>query len=926
MSQRYIQLSLMISTAFIATILLSHLHIEYLWFTQFHLESVLIKKLYLKSLLLLLATTLSALLIMWQKRWKHIMQKKSNKENKKKLTGLKYGLSVLSTILILSLTISLLMLITYSSLIQPFNSLHWWTLIYGPNSGRILITVLATIISILVIFKKVGITLIQIIGFLLFTIIVTRSWGIWSLALSISPTGIKEPLYGSDITFGLGIYPALLFIFTLLLIITTQTMCSSFWIYLTVNRGLSDWSVPYLDIESKNHLRPISFVMLISITCIAWLSRHQFLWTQNGIVPGAGWLDIHFNIPLRTFLCILLIIFALQILPITHPWKKLVRYTTAVLFTLTILIEFTLTPFLEWIIVKPRELKLESPYLTRAIRSTRRAFQLDSIKTKLINPKSQLTNRDLILGESTLKNIRLWDSQPLLDTNRQLQQLRQYYRFTNVAVDRYRLKANSDERQQVMITARELDQEQLPDSSRTWLNKHFVFTHGYGFTVSPINTKAQDGLPEYFVSDLGKSAKIQGSSFLDISDEDVKSSLPIGNASIYYGMLPSSYVIAPSNIKELDYPQGDKNIFNHYKGNGGIKLNNALNKISAAIYLKEPRLLNTGALTNHSHLLLKREVRQRMRALVPFIDVIGDPYLISTTVSSKEKRYSHDQNLFWIVEGYTSSVTYPYSSKLPNGSSIRYIRNSVKAVVDAYNGNIQLYIVESKDPIVQAWNKLFPRLFNPISIMPNEIKDHLRVPIDLFNIQVQQILRYHVTESRAFYNGDDVWQVPMELYGSTEVPVEPYHITAQLVDNNKSEFLLLQPLSPLARPNLAAWLAARNDGDNYGDLVLLQFPSETTIFGPEQIQALINQNPTISQQFSLWDRAGSEVIQGNLLVLPVGEALLYVEPVYLKASMGGLPTLTRVVVSDGKRIAMAETLAEGIKELLNQFVKEEKSK
>jgi len=718
----------------------------------------------------------------------------------------------------------------------------------------------------------------------------------------------------------------LLFAFTLLLIISVLTISTSIWIYLIGNKGLSDWSVPYMDKESRNHLRPLATIIFISTTCIAWLSRHQFLWTQNGIVPGAGWLDIHFNIPLRTFSSFLLLVFVVQIIPINHPGKKLVRFTTAALFTLTILIELTLTPFLEWIIVKPRELKLESPYLARAIRSTRRAFQLDSIKTKLINPRSQLTKQDLILGESTLKNIRLWDSQPLLDTNRQLQQLRQYYRFSNVAVDRYRLKKDSDGRQQVMITARELDQDQLPISSRTWLNKHFVFTHGYGFTVSPINTKAQDGLPEYFISDLGTSAKIQGSSFLDISDSDVKSSLPIGNASIYYGMLPSSYVIAPSMIKELDYPQGDKNIFNHYKGKGGIKLNNPVNKISAAIYLKEPRLLNTGALTNQSNLLLKREVRQRMKALVPFIEVIGDPYLISTTISSTEKSYSHDQNLFWIVEGYTSSVTYPYSSELPDGSSVRYIRNSVKAVVDAYNGSIQLYIVEPKDPLIKAWNKLFPILFNPISDMPIEIKDHLRVPIELFNIQVQQLLRYHVTESRAFYNGDDVWQVPMELYGSTEVPVEPYHITAQLVDNNKSEFLLLQPLSPLARPNLAAWLAARNDGDNYGDLVLLQFPSQTTIFGPEQVQALINQNPKISQQFSLWDRAGSEVIQGNLLVLPVGEALLYVEPVYLKASMGGLPTLTRVVVSDGKRIAMAETLAEGIKELLSQFVKEEKKK
>ena len=335
------------------------------------------------------------------------------------------------------------------------------------------------------------------------------------------------------------------------------------------------------------------------------------------------------------------------------------------------------------------------------------------------------------------------------------------------------------------------------------------------------------------------------------------------------------------------------------------------------MYLFEPRLLNTGSLTVNSKLLIRREVRQRVSAIAPFLEVIGDPYLVSTSVNSRDHDYEAKQNQYWIVEAYTSSRTYPYAANLPDGRPVRYLRNSVKAIVDAYSGRVHLYVSEPRDPIILGWQRLFPDLFKPLEEMPSSLREHLKVPTDLFNVQVQQLLRYHVTDPRIFYSGDDVWQVPKELYGKRQVPVDPYHITAQLGTQESSEFLLLQPLTPLARPNLSAWLAARSDGEHYGKLVLLRFPSQTPIFGPEQIQALINQDPQISQQFGLWDRAGSEVVQGNLLVVPLGKALLYVEPVYLRARQGGLPTLTRVVVSDGKRIAMAEDLGEGLRALVD---------
>ena len=340
-------------------------------------------------------------------------------------------------------------------------------------------------------------------------------------------------------------------------------------------------------------------------------------------------------------------------------------------------------------------------------------------------------------------------------------------------------------------------------------------------------------------------------------------------------------------------------------------------RAAAATYLLEPRLLTAGSIDQSSKLLIRREVRERVHAIAPFLDLRGDPYLISIPQSGQSTSAS-SQHQYWVVEGFTHSSTYPYSAAVSSSDSDRYLRNSVKAVVDAYNGSVQLFISEPDDPLIQGWARVFPDLFQPLSSLPSSVRDHLRVPEELFDVQVKQLQRYHVEDPRVFYSGDDVWQVPLEVYDGEQISVRPYHITAQVQDRSSSEFLLLQPLTPLARPNLTAWLAARNDGENYGKLVQIDFPKDTPILGPEQVQALINQDPEISQLFGLWDRGGSQVVQGNLLVVPVGKCLLYVEPVYLRASKGGLPSLTRIVVSDGQTIAMADTLPGAIDQLMQK--------
>lgn len=750
------------------------------------------------------------------------------------------------------------------------------------------------------------------------SVCLARGWGLWSLALVAPDAGVREPMLGADASFGLVRFPALVLALTLLGAVLLTALSAGLWGLMARSPQLSDgrflgFSAPQL----RALRRPLG---LLSLTAAAafWLGRHQLLLSTQGSVPGAGWLDIHVSLPLRSLASLLALLLALAVtvkLPRPGLRAPAVLISGGVLL-LVPLMEALLLPLLQLVVVKPRELEREAPYLARSIRATREAFQLSRMVSRNVNPRTRLTRADVEASRATLRNLRLWDSQPLLATNKQLQKLRVYYRFSEPAVDRYDLgQAREEGRQLVMITAREMDPSALPAPARTWLNRHLVFTHGMGFTVSPVNTSGPDGLPEYFISDLGNPPRISGSAQLGISREEVKAAIPIGRPSLYFGALPSPYAIAPTRVQEFDFPQGEQNLYTHYSGTMGVPVGNGLQRLAAALYLGEPKLISRGALTPQSLLLLRRDVRQRLRTLAPFVRFTAEPYLVSVRVG-KGTPFPPQQHQYWIVDGFTVSHSYPYSAPVPGHPEIRYLRNSVKAVVDAYNGSVRLYVSEPSDPIIAGWWRIFPSLFEPLRAMPPALRAHLRYPIRQFELQTAQLLRYHVTDPRVFYSGDDVWQVPKEVYGQSQVPVRPYHISAQLSPQLPPEFLLLQPITPLARPNLVAWLAARSDDPHYGQLVLLRFPSQTTIFGPEQISALINQDPSISQQFGLWNRSGSEVIEGNLLVVPVGEALLYVEPIYLRARQGGLPTLTRVVVSDGTRIVMERSLEKGIEALL----------
>ena len=911
------------STLIVLLILLLRVQVEWLWFEQFSLQTVLARRWLLQVAAGCVALLIAGAGALWRRQWLKLSTlhgpPSADDPHRLALNGWRFTFALLLTAGVVALDLAFLLRLAWLSWTNPFQLGQWWE---QPLPGQALPWMIGLVLvaaGLTAVSRRNRFAPVFALGSLCSCLIAARAWGLWALALSIPNTGQVDPLLGADISFGLGRFSAVALLLQLLLAQALITVGTTVFRRLRRAPALSDWSFPGLIPAERRQLRPLLAGILALLSALLWLSRHQLLWNQDGVVSGAGWLEVNLVLPFRQMGAGALLVLALLV----FPWPSAVsrrkwRWIALWIAVLALGLELLLAPAVQWLVVRPRELNLERPYLERSIQATRRAFQLDAIQTRSPASRSLLKASDLADGKSTLSNIRFWDSLPLLETNRQLQQLRVYYRFSSAAVDRYQLTTDDKQRQQVIMAARELDQAALPKRSRTWLNRHFVFTHGYGFTLSPVNTKAADNLPEYFISGLGPSARIQGNEALGISQNEVKERVPIHRAALYFGMLPSPYAVAPSRVEEFDYPEGDENIYNRYSGAAGVPLATPLQRLAASVYLREPRLLNTGSLQRNSKLLLRREVRQRVKALAPFLSLEGDPYLVSVPMNDEVPGFDSDQHQYWVVDGYTESATYPYASALPDGSSLRYIRNSVKAVVDAYNGSVHLYVSEANDPIIRGWQRVFPELFQPLADMPQQLRDHLMVPSYLFELQVQQLLRYHVTDPRVFYSGDDVWQVPLELYGKRQIPVSPYHITAQLDSSEQSEFLLLQPLTPLARPNLSAWLAARSDGEHYGEMVLLRFPSDHAVFGPEQVQAIINQDPAISQQFGLWDRAGSEVIQGNLLVLPISDALLYVEPVYLRATRGGLPTLIRVVVSDGRRVAMEATLNDALRALFGE--------
>jgi hypothetical protein len=741
-----------------------------------------------------------------------------------------------------------------------------------------------------------------------------------------------DPLFGNDISFYIFTIPIWellqmwvigLFLYNFIAVTLT---------YLLSGESISEGFFPGFSFKQQQHLCNSGGFLMLAIAFSYWLNRYKLLYSHRGVTYGANYTDVITQLPADKVLSILALLIGVCLI-FKSFWQPKSYFTKLLFHGLGIFVVLAVAGIaipnaVQYLLVQPNELAREQPYIQRTIALTRQAFNLDAIDARTFDPQGQLTETDIAANDLTIRNIRLWDQRPLLQTNRELQQIRLYYQFPDADIDRYTLQTDvttrrpaspqkppapdldtddTTERRQVLIAARELNYNAVPQEAQTWINRHLIYTHGYGFTLSPVNVVGAGGLPEYFVKDIGGEGAA-----LSTSSESIRASIPIGQPRIYFGEITNPYVITGTRVKEFDYPSGSENVYNVYDGQGGINIGSLWKKLIFAVYFKDWRILLTREFLPQTEVLFRRNINQRIRAIAPFLRYDSNPYLVvADTNPDNTKGFAPDQNyLYWIVDAYTTSEHYPYSE--PSVDDINYIRNSVKVVIDAYNGSVDFYIADNNDPIIASWQKIFPNMFKPLNAMPVNLRRHIRYPVDYFQIQSERLMTYHMTDTQVFYNREDQWQIPNEIYGNEPRSVEPYFIITSLPTVPFEEFILLLPYTPRGRSNLIAWLAARADGENYGRLLLYQFPKDRLVYGPEQIEARINQDPIISQQISLWNRQGSRVIQGNLLIIPIEQSLLYVEPIYLEATQNSLPTLVRVVVAYENRIVMTQTLQQSL--------------
>ncbi|MBD2740719.1 UPF0182 family protein [Coleofasciculus sp. FACHB-1120] len=768
--------------------------------------------------------------------------------------------------------------------------------------------------ALVLIYPQFLLTAIALVLSLFFGLVLSSHWA--RILQYFHPTSFNsvDPLFGRDISsyvFQLPVWELLEFWFFGLFLYGFVAVTL---IYVLSGDSFSEGRFLGFSKSQIRHLCGLGGFLCTALALGYWLLRYQLLYSTTGVTYGASYTDVSVRLPLYTGLSFFSLAMALFLFWQTiqlkiKAFKLKIVLLGFLIFNFSFLI--VLPAAVQRLIVQPNELQRERPFIQRSIAFTRQAFDLEDIEVQTFNPTGQLTADDLQNNDLTIDNIRLWDTRPLLQTNRQLQQIRLYYQFPDADIDRYTLKTEevaqktpATSRQQVLIAARELDYSSVPQQAQTWVNEHLVYTHGYGFTLSPVNTVGQGGLPDYFVRDIGTEGGEAGT--LKTSSEAIRASIPIETPRIYYGEISNTYVMTSTRARELDFPSGDENVYNTYDGRGGISIGAWWRRLLFSEYLKDWQMLLTRDFTPKTKLLFRRNINQRIRAIAPFLRYDSEPYLVAANAGDNETQ----SYLYWIVDAYTTSDRYPYSD--PGKYDFNYMRNSVKVVIDAYNGSANFYIADPNDPIIHSWSDIFPGLFKPLNEMPATLRSHIRYPMDFFTTQSERLLTYHMTDQQVFYNREDQWRIPMEIYAAEQQAVEPYFLIMRLPTAQEEEFILLLPFTPIQRNNLIAWLAARSDGENYGKLLLYQFPKQQLIYGTEQIEALINQDPVISQQISLWNRQGSRAIQGNLLVIPIEQSLLYVEPLYLEAEQNSLPTLVRVIVAYENRIVMAETLEEAL--------------
>ncbi|QGT99315.1 Hypothetical protein SYNTR_0722 [Candidatus Syntrophocurvum alkaliphilum] len=700
--------------------------------------------------------------------------------------------------------------------------------------------------------------------------------------------GALDPIFNKDISFYLFDLTFYQFIYGTLMFTLILTVLTVGVLYF-LNSSSEIFFADFKEFTfAKKHIAVLVSIIFLIQAWGYYLAAYSILYSPSGLVFGATYTDV--NAKLLAYRVLLVIVIILALIILFNVFKERLTWVVAgigVWVAVAIILGSIYPSVIQNMVVNPNEFNRERPYLDNAIEFTRMAYGLDEVERKRFDIDYDLTMEDIENNPATINNIRLWDWEPLTETYRSLQELRTYYVFDNIDIDRYTIDG---EYRQVMLSARELEQEDLPDNAKTWINQRLMYTHGYGVTASPVNEVAPDsGFPNFILSDIPP-----------VSTTD----LTVNRPEIYFGERTNNDVIVNTEQPEFHYPMGEQNAYTFYEGDKGVKLESFFKQLAVAWTQRDYRILLSSDITNDSQILMNRNIQDRVNKIAPYLRYDRDPYIV----------ISDEGHLYWMWDAYTVTNKFPYSEPF-DGNNNNYIRNSVKVVVNAYTGETNFYIADDSDPIIQTYSNIFPDLYKPLSEMPEYLQNHLRYPVDMFNIQAEKYRHFHMTDTQVFYNKEDAWIIPNEISGGQERKMEPYYTIMRLPEEDQEEYILMLPYTPQARPNMTAWMCARMDGDNYGNLLVYDFPRGETVYGPMQIESRINQNTAISQQLALWDQRGSRTFRGNLLVIPIENSILYVEPLYLQAATSEIPELKRVFVAYGNSIVMEPTLDKALERI-----------
>ncbi|MEA1943920.1 MAG: UPF0182 family protein [Euryarchaeota archaeon] len=733
-----------------------------------------------------------------------------------------------------------------------------------------------------------------------------QKWFILLQYLNQVPFNLQDPIFSRDVSFYIFSLPLFLAIKNFLLfcvaaaivLVLLDYMQSFLESVLRQPQVIAPDGTSY-GIDFKRSLSNLKGTAMVHIAILGslffailaaghYLAGFSIMYSEKGIVVGAGYSDVVIFLPIIRMLMILAAVIAVLcciwifvIKKVKSLGKNHILPSIIILYLLAALILPTVIPaIVQTYKVSPNEMNLEKPYIEDNIRFTKIAYGLSDVQETTFPVEMSLTPEIIANSSETMDNVRILDWRPLTQTYRQTQEMRLYYDLSGIDIDRYEIDGKYTE---VMIAPREMNQAQITENAKTWVNLHLVYTHGFGVVMSPVNSVTKEGMPDYLIKDIPP--------LYTVPDENLR----IGVPQVYYGEEDNDFVLVNTLTPEFDYPKGDTNEYIRYDGRGGVQLDSFAKKLSMAIRFSDIKILLSSDITPDSRIMFDRSIRERIKTITPFLLLDRDPYLIID-----------EGRLFWIQDAYTISDRFPYGEKV---GSINYMRNSVKIIVDAYNGSATYYITDATDPVISTYARIFPEQFKSFDLMPDGIKEHIRYPEDLFKVQSAIYNMYHMNDATVFYNKEDAWQIPNEVYGTgQQIPVEPYYIIMKLPGEEKGEFVLMSSFTPIKKDNMVAWLAARSDGENYGKLLLYKFPKEKLVYGPLQIEAKFDQDSTISEQLTLWSQQGSRVTRGNLLVIPLANSILYIEPLYIQAETGQLPELKRVLVSDGERVVMEENL------------------